>query len=324
MNISSNTPAISIKNIRKTYPAIGNASAKEALKGITLDIPQGAFFGFLGPNGAGKSTLINIIAGLVMKSSGSIEICGHDIESSMRQARMSLGVVPQELILDTFFTVRQALEIHAGYYGIPAAKRRTQEIIDAMGLGDKADVHSRRLSGGMRRRLLIAKALVHSPKVLILDEPTAGVDVELRTHLWEYVRELNRQGTTVLLTTHYLEEAEALCDSIAIINHGEIIAHNTTRALLSGFDSKQLKIRLNAPLISGLPEALQAQGWLLHQDNQSLTISYRPSQTPVNTLLAALQQSQLIIEDISTTEAGLEEVFLHLTRSNDAPQRHAS
>jgi ABC-2 type transport system ATP-binding protein len=317
-----NSPAISIRNLRKTYPAIGNAPAKEALKSITLDIPQGAFFGFLGPNGAGKSTLINIIAGLVMKSSGNVEICGHDIERAMRQARMSLGVVPQELILDTFFTVRQALEIHAGYYGIPSAKRRTQEIIDAMGLSDKADVHSRRLSGGMRRRLLIAKALVHSPKVLILDEPTAGVDVELRTHLWEYVSELNRQGTTVLLTTHYLEEAEALCDSIAIINHGEIIAHDSTRALLSGFDSKQLNIRLTSPLTQELPADMANQGWQLQPDHLSLTLRYRPSQTSVHTLLTVLQQSKLEIADISTAEAGLEEVFLHLTRSD--AQRHAS
>lgn len=307
--------AINIDAISKIYPASGKAPAKEALKSVSLAIPQGSFFGLLGPNGAGKSTLINIMAGLVLKSSGTLEICGFDIETDMRQARMHLGVVPQELVLDTFFTVRQALEIHAGYYGISSSKRRTQEIIDAMGLTDKADVHSRRLSGGMRRRLLIAKALVHNPKVLILDEPTAGVDVELRTHLWEYVRELNRKGTTVLLTTHYLEEAEALCDNIAIINHGEIIAHDTTKALLAGFDSKQLNIRLTNAHENALPEALLQQGWTLDADNLNLHIRYQPSQVSVGELLNALHQAQLSIQDISTTEAGLEEVFLHLTRS---------
>lgn len=314
--------AIRIDNVRKTYPAAGNAPAKEALKGVSLEIPQGSFFGLLGPNGAGKSTLINIIAGLVMKSSGTLEICGYDIETQMRNARMNLGVVPQELILDTFFTVRQALEIHAGYYGIPSSRRRTQEIIDAMGLSDKADVHSRRLSGGMRRRLLIAKALVHQPNVLILDEPTAGVDVELRNHLWHYVRELNRNGTTVLLTTHYLEEAESLCDTIAIINHGEIITHDSTHALLSTFDSKQLNIRLGAAYEGALPDALSAQGWTLNEEKTMLMVRYRPSEMPVKQLLEGLHQADICIADISTTEASLEEVFLHLT--SEPQMRHAS
>ena len=178
------TSAISIKALRKTYRDRKSHASHEALKGIDLEVPQGSFFGLLGPNGAGKSTLINIMAGLTTKTSGAVTICGHDIVTGMRAARRSIGVVPQELVLDTFFTVRQALEIHAGYYGVPKARRRTDHIIEAMGLADKADANSRRLSGGMRRRLLIAKALVHNPPVLILDEPTAGEDVELRTQLW--------------------------------------------------------------------------------------------------------------------------------------------
>jgi ABC-2 type transport system ATP-binding protein len=311
--INNNAPAIALKDLRKVY-----AGGKEALKGISLEVPRGAFFGLLGPNGAGKSTLINIIAGLVLKTSGSASICGYDIEKEMRGARMSLGVVPQELILDTFFTVRQALDIHAGYYGIPAEKRRTQQIIDDMGLSDKADVKSRSLSGGMRRRLLIGKALVHQPKVLILDEPTAGVDVELRNHLWEYVRELNRGGTTVLLTTHYLEEAEALCDSIAIINHGEIIANDKTSSLLAGFDSKVITVKLQHALPEIIPAALQAQGWTSNPASQSLSLRYRPSETSVNTLLETLNNAGCIIADISMQEAGLEEVFLHLTSSKAA------
>jgi len=188
---------------------------------VSLTIPRGAFFGLLGPNGAGKSTLINIMAGLVLKTSGRVEICGHSIDTALSAAKRSIGIVPQELMLDTFFTVRQALEITAGYYGVPKHARRTDEIIEAMGLADKADVPSRKLSGGMRRRLLVGKALVHRPEVLVLDEPTAGVDVELRRSLWAYVKRLNQAGTTILLTTHYLEEAEELCDQIAIINHGE-------------------------------------------------------------------------------------------------------
>lgn len=307
-----NSPAIRIDNLRKTY-----AGGKEALKGISLEVPRGAFFGLLGPNGAGKSTLINIMAGLVLKTSGSVAICGHDIDHDVRNARRSLGVVPQELVLDTFFSVRQALDIHAGYYGIPAEKRRTQQIIDDMGLSDKADVKSRSLSGGMRRRLLIGKALVHQPKVLILDEPTAGVDVELRTHLWEYVRELNRTGTTVLLTTHYLEEAEALCDSIAIINHGEIIAHDKTSALLAGFDSKTITVTLQHAVPHPLPEALAAQGWIANMEKNSLTLRYRPSQTSINDVLQTLHHTGCIIADISMDEAGLEEVFLHLTSSKN-------
>jgi ABC-2 type transport system ATP-binding protein len=303
-------PAIEIQNLTKTYRSKSGA-ATEALKGISLSVPRGAFFGLLGPNGAGKSTLINILAGLVIKSSGSAKICGYDIVSEPRQARRSIGVVPQELALDTFFTVRQALDITAGYYGIPKAKRRTQEIIEAMGLADKADVPSRRLSGGMRRRLLVGKALVHSPEVLILDEPTAGVDVELRTQLWDYVRALNKRGTTVLLTTHYLEEAEELCDEIAIINHGQIIAHDSKSALMGKLDKKEITFTLTAPL-SEIPASLADLTPSLREGK--LAVQYQPSRANMDAILTRVREAGLTIKDVSTEEADLEDIFRTLTK----------
>jgi ABC-2 type transport system ATP-binding protein len=303
-------PAIEIQNLTKTYRSKSGA-ATEALKGISLSVPRGAFFGLLGPNGAGKSTLINILAGLVIKSSGSAKICGYDIVSEPRQARRSIGVVPQELALDTFFTVRQALDITAGYYGIPKAKRRTQEIIDAMGLSDKADSPSRRLSGGMRRRLLVGKALVHSPEVLILDEPTAGVDVELRTQLWDYVRALNKGGTTVLLTTHYLEEAEELCDEIAIINHGQIIAYDSKSALMGKLDKKEITFTLTAPL-SEIPASLADLTPSLREGK--LAVQYQPSRANMDAILTRVREAGLTIKDVSTEEADLEDIFRTLTK----------
>lgn len=309
------TPAISIRGLRKTYRDGGKSQEKIALKGVDLEIPRGSFFGLLGPNGAGKSTLINILAGLTIKTEGSVAICGHDIVQDARAARMSIGVVPQELVLDTFFTVREALEITAGYYGIPKARRRTQEIIDAMGLADKADISSRRLSGGMRRRLLVGKALVHRPQVLILDEPTAGVDVELRTQLWDYVRKINAEGTTVLLTTHYLEEAEELCDEIAIINHGEIIKRDRKDALLRGVDSKELRLVLDVPL-DDVPDALSQ--YQCRIEGGHLIIKYRPSEASFRQIIQQAQQAGLSINDLSTHEVDLEDIFRELTRSKAA------
>ncbi|MEL6691113.1 MAG: ABC transporter ATP-binding protein, partial [Pseudomonadota bacterium] len=216
--------AIEITGLRKTYAASGNSAAKEALKGVDLAIPAGSVFGLLGPNGAGKSTLINILAGLVLKTSGKVSIWGFDQDKNPRQSRASIGVMPQELNLDAFFTPRGSLDVQAGLYGVPRSQRRTEEILEFVGLADKADAYARSLSGGMRRRLLLGKALVHQPQVLVLDEPTAGVDIELRQMLWSNIRRLNKeQGTTIILTTHYLEEAEEMCDEIAIINHGEVI-----------------------------------------------------------------------------------------------------
>ena len=222
-----------MKGLNKIYRALGKGEAAHALVDVDLSIPRGSLFGLLGPNGAGKSTLINILAGLVNKTGGQATVWGCDIDENPRQARAAIGVVPQELNIDPFFTPRELLELQAGLYGVPPRERRTDEILTALGLGDKAHSYARTLSGGMRRRLMVAKAMVHNPPVLVLDEPTAGVDIELRLQLWAHVEELNNRGTTVLLTTHYLEEAEELCDRIAIINHGKVIAWDTKRALLA-------------------------------------------------------------------------------------------
>src|SRR6188508_29661 len=218
--MSETGAAISIEELEKTY-----AGGKRALEGVSLEVPRGQIFGLLGPNGAGKSTMINILAGLVNKTGGSATIWGFDIDAHPRNAKASIGVVPQEIIFDPFFTPRETLEIQAGLYGVPKADRHTMELLRAMRLEDKADAYARTLSGGMKRRLLVAKAMVHSPPILVLDEPTAGVDIELRQQLWDYVKRLNREGVTVVLTTHYLEEAEQLCDRIAIINHGRLITN---------------------------------------------------------------------------------------------------
>ncbi len=304
------TAAIEIKNLTKTYRDRKTGETKAALHGVDLTIPRGSFFGLLGPNGAGKSTLINIMAGTVLKSGGCVVINGHDIDRDVKAAKRSIGVVPQELVLDTFFTVRQALEITAGYYGIPKAERRTDEIIDAMGLRDKADSPSRRLSGGMRRRLLIGKALVHTPPVLILDEPTAGVDVELRRSLWEYVRKLNAAGTTILLTTHYLEEAEELCDEIAIIHKGNIIARDRKDTLMNGVDSKQVIFTLDAPLAE-IPPALD--GLQATLSNGKLVVKYQPSQAHIGDILARVAAAGLTIRDLSTKEVDLEDLFVAMT-----------
>ena len=307
-------PAISVRDLVKVYGK--GAKAKTALHGVTLDIPRGSFFGLLGPNGAGKSTLINILAGLVTKTSGSAAVWGHDIDTSTRAARAAIGVVPQELNLDPFFTPREALEFQAGLYGVPKADRRSDEILAALGLTDKAEAYARTLSGGMRRRLLVGKALVHNPPVLVLDEPTAGVDIELRQQLWAYVRQLNARGVTVVLTTHYLEEAEALCDHIAIVNHGRIVAHDATPKLLARMDRKDVIVTLEADL-AAIPAALEGlEAELLGP--RRLRLHYRPSQLPFGGVLAKLQAAGLAIHDLTTQDADLEDLFLELTRSRAA------
>ncbi len=303
--------ALDIRNLHKTYDGSGSKPGKTALSDVNLQVRAGSFFGLLGPNGAGKSTIINIMAGLVIKSSGMVKIAGHDIDTDERQAKRAIGVVPQELVLDTFFTVRQALDIHAGYYGVPKRERRTQEIIEAMGLADKADVKPRALSGGMRRRLLIGKALVHRPKVLILDEPTAGVDIELRKQLWAYVRELNARGTTILLTTHYLEEAEELCDEIAIINHGKVVACDSKQRLMAGFENKRLLIRTQASTPE-LPQSLKEYGFERIADGR-LMIRYKPEESDIEAMLEQLRAHGLQISDLTTKETDLEDIFSHLT-----------
>lgn len=304
--------AISIQGLNKTYSGGKKSPPKAALVDINLEIPKGSFFGLLGPNGAGKSTIINILAGLTKKTNGTVSINGIDLDKDLRATSYEIGVVPQEIMIDPFFSVEETLEYFAGFYSVPKSKRRTKEILEAMHLIDKKDVNSRRLSGGMRRRLLIAKALVHTPPILVLDEPTAGVDVELRTQLWEYVRELNKRGTTILLTTHYLEEAEELCDQIAIINHGKIIANDKTKSLVGILDQKQITLRLNKK-IKKLPKKMEKiDAELL--DGDTLIIRYCKSKTPVDKLLGIVKDSGLKICDLSTQEPDLEDIFRHLTK----------
>jgi ABC-2 type transport system ATP-binding protein len=307
--------AIEIKGLRKIYPqSAKSGSPKEALKSIDLQIKKGSFFGLLGPNGAGKSTIINILAGLVNKTAGSAKICGFDLDINPIEAKYKIGIVPQELIIDPFFNVFETLEIYASYYGIRKKQRRTLEIIEALGLQDKIKSKPRSLSGGMKRRLLVAKALVHSPEVLILDEPTAGVDVELRTQLWNYVKKLNEQGTTILLTTHYLEEAEELCDEIAIINKGEVVTSDKKSNLMKLLDTKQLIINLkeNTNLIS---EDLKQKFDLKIIDENQILINYKPQKMEVAEILTILQNNNLRITDISTKQPDLEDIFKFLTKN---------
>ena len=306
--------AVEIDGLTKKYAPRGKMPAKLALDNVSLAIPRGSFFGLLGPNGAGKSTMINILAGLVNKSSGHARVWGYDSEAQQRQARAAIGVVPQELNLDPFFTPYELMEVQAGLYGVPKKERRTNEILSALGLADKAHAYARSLSGGMRRRLLVAKAMVHSPPVLVLDEPTAGVDIELRRQLWVYVKGLNAAGTTVLLTTHYLEEAEALCDRIAIIDRGKLVAHDETKSLLSKMDSKLLTVTLDRGL-AAVPEALVPFAPTL-ADERRLMFQYKPSVTTVGEILAGLQSAHLGVVDISTEEADLEDIFLRLTNAD--------
>ncbi len=308
--------ALEVRDLRKIYKGKGKAPDKEALKGISLAVPRGSFFGLLGPNGAGKSTMINILAGLVNKTSGSASVCGYDINKDMRLARRALGVVPQELNLDAFFSAREVMEFQAGLYGVPKSQRRTAEILEAMGLSDKADSYARTLSGGMRRRLLVAKAMVHQPDVLILDEPTAGVDIELRQQLWGYIRKLNEAGTTIILTTHYLEEAEELCDEIAIINHGEVVACEPTEKLLSKLDAKSITIILDQD-IDVIPEGLHMFNPALSHGHR-LTIQYKPSEADIGSILSKISESGLTIKDLTTEEPDLEDAFLQMTSSKSS------
>jgi ABC-2 type transport system ATP-binding protein len=313
--------AVAVRGLDKTYRT-KNGPGVPALIDIDLAIPRGSLFGLLGPNGAGKSTLINILAQLVVKTAGAVSIWGIDLDRDPRSAAAAIGVVPQELNIDPFFTPRELLELQAGLYGVPKAERRTLEILDAVGLADKSGAYARTLSGGMRRRLMVAKALVHTPPVLVLDEPTAGVDVELRQQLWGYVRKLNAAGTTVLLTTHYLEEAEELCDRIAIINHGRVIACEPTAMLLRRLDSKELVFILEEDL-AGVPAPLARFDAQL-QSPRRLMLRYQPSRTRIGEILAAVQATGLTIVDMTTLEADLEDIFLQLTRRDTAETGHAA
>ncbi len=308
--------AIQISGLRKTYARTRSAAPKEALKGVDLTIPKGSVFGLLGPNGAGKSTLINIMAGLVVKSAGQVMIWGFDQDINPRQSRAAIGVVPQELNLDAFLTPRESLDLQAGLYGVPKSARRTDEILAAVGLEDKANAYARSLSGGMRRRLLLGKAMVHSPQVLVLDEPTAGVDIELRRMLWDYIRELNATGVTIILTTHYLEEAEEMCSEIAIINHGQIVAQNSTKNLIATIDAKTLVIRPEEPIakLSDLPKGVSGE---IRPDG-TIAFTYSRALVSAEDILRSLAAKNITIRDIASEEARLEDVFVSLTSDHAA------
>ncbi|ETX14471.1 multidrug ABC transporter ATP-binding protein [Roseivivax halodurans JCM 10272] len=304
--------AIRIKGLKKTYAGSHGQPPKEALRGVDLEVPRGSVFGLLGPNGAGKSTLINILAGLVVKTAGKVEIWGWDQDTNPRQSRASIGVMPQELNLDPFFTPRGALEVQAGLYGVPKKQRRSDEILRTVGLEDKAEAYARTLSGGMRRRLLLAKALVHHPHVLILDEPTAGVDIELREMLWENVRKLNvEQGMTVILTTHYLEEAEKMCGDIAIINDGAVVARDRTSNLLGQIDARTMVI-VPETTPNALPQHPELE--VETREDGAIAVTYHANQTSAERVLDAVREAGIRIADVRTEQADLEDVFLNLTR----------
>jgi ABC-2 type transport system ATP-binding protein len=300
--------AISIQGLGKTY-----RGGKRALDGVSFDVPRGQIFGLLGPNGAGKSTLINILSGMVRKTEGRAAIWGFDIDAHPRNAKASIGIVPQEIVFDPFFTPLETLELFAGLYGVPRAERRSMELLRAVHLDDKANAYSRTLSGGMKRRLLVAKAMVHSPPVLVLDEPTAGVDIELRQQLWAYVRELNDRGVTVVLTTHYLEEAEELCDRIAIINHGRLIANEPTRELVGKAQEKRVEVTVDRDV--AVPPAADCFEKIALRGERVLEITYSKAKVNAGQVLSAVQAAGLGIVDVTTREADLEDVFLSLTRT---------
>jgi ABC-2 type transport system ATP-binding protein len=296
--------AIRIDNVKKCYGSL------QALGGVSLDIAQGEFFGLLGPNGAGKTTLISVIAGLARADEGTVSIHGHDVVTDYRVARKAIGVVPQELVFDPFFTVRETLRMQSGYFGISNNDAWIDEVLHELGLTEKADVNMRALSGGMKRRVLVAQALVHKPPVILLDEPTAGVDVELRQTLWNFIGRLNREGHTVVLTTHYLEEAQALCSRIAMLKSGKVVALDSTAALIRRISGSQLVVKLAA---GELPPALRAL--LSHPDEPAhgLTYTLRVNHhDEVESILAQIREAGLTIEDLQLNQADLEDVFIQI------------
>ncbi|NLS29147.1 putative ABC transporter ATP-binding protein YadG [Sphingomonas sp. S2M10] len=300
--------AIAIDTLCKTY-----SGGKRALDGVSFEVPRGQIFGLLGPNGAGKSTLINILAGLVNKTDGKVAIWGFDIDAHPRNAKASIGIVNQEILFDPFFTPKETLEIQAGLYGVAKDRFDAMALLRAVHLEDKANAYSRTLSGGMKRRLMVAKAMVHSPPIIVLDEPTAGVDVELRQQLWAYVKQLNQRGVTVVLTTHYLEEAEELCDRIAIINHGQLIANKPTRELVGMAQEKVVEVTVDRDIVAAPDNACFQKVEL--KGERVLVITYRKDQANAGEVLGAVQAAGLGIVDVSTREADLEDVFLNLTRA---------
>ena len=303
--------AVSIQQLVKSFGSL------RALDGVSLDIAEGEFFGLLGPNGAGKTTLISCLAGLVRPDQGQLSVLGYDVLADYREARRRLGVVPQELVFDPFFSVRETLRIQSGYFGIRNNEAWIEEILENLDLTAKADINMRRLSGGMKRRVLVAQALVHKPPVIVLDEPTAGVDVELRQGLWHFVQRLNREGHTVILTTHYLEEAEALCGRIAMLKQGRIVALDTTSNLLARFTRHTLNLRLSNAAC--LPEALRARATI----DEGTWVFRLAGFDEIEPLLAAIRQAGCVIDDLRLTQTDLEDVFVGVMQGVDVREGRA-
>ena len=303
---------LSVKNLEKIYSS-KEAPTAHALNNLNLDVKEGEIFGLLGPNGAGKTTFINILAGTVVKTSGQVNVWGFDLDKNPRQVRASVGIVPQEVNLDPFFSPRKLLELQAGMYGVKNKDRITDTILKLVSLEKQADSYARSLSGGMKRRLLMAKALVHQPPLLFLDEPTAGVDVELRKNLWENVKSLNKQGVTIILTTHYLKEAEEMCDRIGILNKGDLVALDSTKNLLNRIQTKRITFKTNQK-VNIQDNALESLKIVSNEENE-ICLSYEKSKVNIEKLINLIKKENIQIEDISTDDGDLEDVFLRLTKN---------
>ena len=303
---------LSFENLNKVYNR-KNSNAIKALNNLNLDVNEGEIFGLLGPNGAGKTTFINILGGTVIKTSGKVNVHGFDLDENPRQVRASIGIVPQEVNLDPFFSPRKILELQAGLYGIKKKDRITETVLKLVSLTSQAESYARSLSGGMKRRLLMAKALVHQPPIIILDEPTAGVDVDLRKNLWKNVRLLNDLGVTIILTTHYLEEAEKICDRIGILNKGELVALDTTSNLLNRIQTKRVIFKINKK-IEIKDEILKSLKIINNKDNE-LCVSYEKNKIKIEEIINFIKTKNIEINDVVTYDADLEDVFLHLTKS---------
>jgi len=303
---------LSVKNLKKIYSS-KQAGDTHALNNLNLDVKEGEIFGLLGPNGAGKTTFINILSGTVIKTEGQVNVWGFDLDKNPRQVRASIGIVPQEVNLDPFFSPRKLLELQAGLYGIPKKDRITDTILKLVSLEKQANSYARSLSGGMKRRLLVAKALVHQPPILFLDEPTAGVDVELRKNLWENVKMLNNHGVTIILTTHYLEEAEEMCDRIAILNKGNMVAIDSTKNLLDRIQTKKVTIRTdkNINIKEGDLESLK----IISNFGNEICVSYEKSKIDIEELISLIKKNNIRIKDISTDDGDLEDIFLRLIKN---------
>jgi len=303
---------LTVKNLNKVYSKKGSNST-HALKNLNLEVKEGEIFGLLGPNGAGKSTFINILGGSVIKTEGEVSVWGFDLDSNPRQVKASIGIVPQEVNFDPFFSPKQLLELQAGLYGVKKKDRITNTILKLVSLENQANSYARSLSGGMKRRLLVAKAMVHQPPIIFLDEPTAGVDVDLRKKLWDNVRLLNNKGVTVILTTHYLEEAEKMCDRIGILNHGELVALDTTEHLIEKIQTKIVNFKTDKK--SNFTDDTLESLKVITNDENKLIVSYEKSKINIDRIISKLKEQNVTIFDISTDDGDLEDVFLRLTKN---------